>query len=142
MTVAIELNDPRFKSVHIERKAGLPLWDSFEGYVLITYYVDGGCRRCGRKLIALVGYDDHNLGDYIYSYLSNLKKEMNINDITILLEREYVDKYYLKDYAKYYAEGFADITKYTQRLHFFSIKIGSKKLKDILKKRKKEDIEL
>jgi hypothetical protein len=39
---------------HMERVPGLPRWSYDEGMVLIKYYVDGGCRYCGRALIALV----------------------------------------------------------------------------------------
>lgn len=42
---------------------------------------------------------------------------------SFILESEYIDKDYIKDYANYYARCFYDYKKYCKRLHFFSCSI-------------------
>ena len=59
--------------------------------------------------------------EYFYEYLKGLKKEKygDKYKIIILIENEYVDKYYLRDYAKYYAEAFSQNKRFTKRIYFF-----------------------
>jgi hypothetical protein len=54
----------------------------------------------------------HN--DYLHGYLTELGVK------TIVVEREYVDRDYLEDYAAYYVRSFHPYERYCSRLHFFS----------------------
>lgn len=66
--------------------------------------------RFGNDFPDIYGKDQIN---YIYNYLKNLKAE------SILLETDYVDKYYLKDYSSYYVRCFNRYGERCARLHFF-----------------------
>ena len=65
--------------------------------------------------------------NYFYTYLERYRKERSKLDnkgdnpwkIFAIIEEEYIDKYYLKDYSKYYAECFTIEDKFTKRIHFF-----------------------
>jgi len=52
---------------------------------------------------------------YFQQYFEELKAK------TILVEKEYVDRDYLHDYAEYYDRCFRDYPRRTRRLHFFNI---------------------
>ncbi len=52
---------------------------------------------------------------YFQQYFEELKAK------TILVEKEYVDRDYLHDYAEYYDRCFRDYPRRTRRLHFFSM---------------------
>ena len=52
-------------------------------------------------------------GKYIAKYVA----EIGCN--TVVVERNYVDKDYLKDYTNYYARSFDDCERRVKRLHFF-----------------------
>lgn len=69
---------------------------------------------------------------YLYEYLKKLKRERKIKTITILEEKVYVEKFYLRDYSRYYAEAFIQFQRFTQRVHFFSCKLTHKKIREIL----------
>lgn len=56
--------------------------------------------------------------DYFSEYFGELEAR------TILVERDYVDRDYLEDYAAYYDRCFQDYSRRTQRLHFFSREFG------------------
>lgn len=55
--------------------------------------------------------------DYLCKYLD--EKE-HVNAKTILVENEYVDRYYLEDYSRYYSRCFNHVPKKCARIHFFS----------------------
>jgi len=62
--------------------------------------------------------------EYIYNYIDTFRKEREQSDgkkykVVIVEEKEYVDAFFLRDYANYYAEAIARTNKMTQRLHFF-----------------------
>lgn len=51
---------------------------------------------------------------------------------TIIVEREYVDRDYLQDYAAYYDRCFYDHARKTRRLHFFSLSFSDEQLNDLV----------
>jgi|GEM_PF-7084796 len=69
----------------------------------------------------------------LYDYLEKLRLEMKIKKITILEEKEYVEKFYLRDYSRYYAEAFNQFERFTIRLHFFSCDMNHSKLNNLIK---------
>ncbi len=70
---------------------------------------------------------------YLYNYFNVLKKERNFENITIIKENDYIDKFYLRDYSRYYAESFHKLHNRSERLHFFSGTIDKQEFKSILK---------
>ena len=58
--------------------------------------------------------------DYIYGYFSDIIKENKLDGITLIKENQYIDKFFLRDYAKYYAESFSNKNNRSERLHFFA----------------------
>jgi hypothetical protein len=56
--------------------------------------------------------------DYLADYLSELGAR------TILVERDYVDRDYLEDFAGYYVRCFSDYPRKCTRLHFLSEEVG------------------
>jgi hypothetical protein len=70
---------------------------------------------------------------YIHDYFEGLKKERNIKNITIVKENDYIDKFYLRDYSRYYAESFSKLHNRSERLHFFSGDFDEEEFKNILK---------
>ena len=78
--------------------------------------------------------------DYFYSYLELLRRELSQkvgkrNDeykIIIVVENEYVDKYHLRDYSKYYAESFSREGRFTKRMHFFLSNLTKEKFEEKL----------
>jgi len=67
-----------------------------------------------------------NQGQYLYNYIKKLGAKAYI------VEQKYIDKDFLIDYSKFYARSFEDITKYTSRLHFFSIPLSESNLNQAL----------
>jgi hypothetical protein len=65
-------------------------------------------------------------------YLKNYLQSSNISASTVLLEHEYVDKFYLEDFTKYFASCFFDYKKKTARIHFFGNKFNESQFKKIL----------
>jgi len=65
-------------------------------------------------------------------YLKNYLKSPNIGASTVLLEHEYIDRFYLEDFSKYFASCFFDYKKKTSRIHFFGNKFNEKQFKKIL----------
>ena len=51
--------------------------------------------------------------EYLFKYLSHIKAG------TIILEKQYIDRYYMEEYEHYYSSCFKKMTNYCQRLHFF-----------------------
>ncbi len=51
---------------------------------------------------------------------------------TIIIEKEYIDKDYLEDYAAYYVRCFNDYGKKCKRLHFFKSEISNDDFEEIL----------
>ena len=54
---------------------------------------------------------------YLDNYLKNLPGDKKV----FIYENEYIDKYYLEDYASYYAQCFYPYKKMCSRVHFFGI---------------------
>ena len=69
---------------------------------------------------------------YLYEYLKKLKRERRLETITLLEEKVYVEKFYLRDYSRYYAEAFSHFPRFTKRLHFFSCKLTHSRLKELI----------
>jgi hypothetical protein len=74
--------------------------------------------------------------DYFFKYFSKYKKEYEqIHNkklrIISLIENEYIDKFYLKDYSKYYAEGFFSEEKNAKRAHFFLTNFNRSQFQDL-----------
>lgn len=67
-----------------------------------------------------------NQGQYLGNYIKKLDAKAYV------AEQKYIDKDYLIDYSKFYARSFEDITKYTSRLHFFSIPLSERDLNQAL----------
>jgi hypothetical protein len=64
--------------------------------------------------------------EYFFEYFEGYRKEKIQSDkkyenwkIIVVVEEDYVDKFYLKDYSEYYVEGFCKENKYATRIHFF-----------------------
>lgn len=62
--------------------------------------------------------------EYFFKYLNTyrIEKEQLDNrkfNVFVLVEKKYIDKFYLKDYSKYYVESFKPEGKFTERIHFF-----------------------
>jgi len=70
--------------------------------------------------------------DYLNEYFEKLMKEKSIKNITIVKEEEYIDKFYLRDYSRYYAEAFEIFPNRSQRIHFFSRGFDEEEFKNIL----------
>lgn len=58
--------------------------------------------------------DDKGHVSYFVNYLGEIKAK------TIIVEKDYIDKYYLEDYAAYYVRCFGDYPRHCCRLHFFT----------------------
>jgi len=71
--------------------------------------------------------------DYIYDYFNNLKIEKKYPCISIIHETDYIDKFYLRDYSKWYSQLFEKSDSHSSRIHFFSCKIDDEEFKKILK---------
>jgi hypothetical protein len=56
---------------------------------------------------------------YLDNYLNQLQNHNENEKIFFIYEEQYIDKYYLDDYAQYYAKCFNAYSKYTSRVHFF-----------------------
>lgn len=63
---------------------------------------------------------------YIYQYLKDLGAK------SVLLEREYIDKDYLEDYARYYVKCFGNNGHKCARLHFFNKEINHTAIESII----------
>lgn len=74
---------------------------------------------------------------YIFKYLKN-----DLGAQTALIEKNYIDKDYLIDYAGYYARAFPKISKCTDRIHFFSNSFSEQNFEEMLVKNNNQDIEL
>ena len=57
---------------------------------------------------------------------------------TILAENDYISKYYLQDFATYYAFCFERYSKICKRIHFFSIDVDQKAVSDRIIETKQE----
>jgi len=71
--------------------------------------------------------------DYIFGYFETLKTEIGNQNITIVKEHDYIDKFYLRDYSRYYAESFHKFQNRSERLHFFTGKFSEGEFIEILK---------
>lgn len=78
--------------------------------------------------------------DYFNEYFNGLKSENNYDEITIIKENKYIDKFYLRDYSRYYSEAFEQFHNRSERIHFFSGSITKKEFREILKKGKSEKL--
>ena len=65
---------------------------------------------------------------YMYKYLQELDAK------TVVVEEEYVDREFLKDYAKFYSRAYRSVPRYTTRYHFFSEEFTEDTLKKYLQK--------
>lgn len=63
---------------------------------------------------------------YLVSYLSAL------NAKRCVVEDQYIDKDFAIDYQRYYSRSHAQITKFTQRIHFFSTNFSNDDFKQML----------
>ena len=52
------------------------------------------------------------------------KKFEKINPITVLVEKNYIDRDFLEDYSNYYIKCFANYSSKCTRLHFFNLKFS------------------
>lgn len=66
--------------------------------------------------------------DYFLGYLREIKTQ------SFIVEENYIDKDFLIDYAHYYSRAFKQISRTTQRIHFFSIDIDDVGFLSALKK--------
>lgn len=64
--------------------------------------------------------------DYFTGYFGTLSAKV------IVVERNYVDRDFLEDYAAYYVRCFADYARYCARLHFFKRDISEEQLTQLL----------
>jgi len=66
----------------------------------------------------------------------NVLNYLNCGEIetnTAIIEKEYIDKDYLLDYAGFYSRSFEKIDKFAERIHFFSGKFDQGDFEDVLK---------
>ncbi len=82
-------------------------------------------RRLGKSLQA----------ENVLNYLN----EGEIKTNTAIIEKEYIDKDYLLDYAGFYSRSFEKIDKFTERIHFFSGKFDQDVFEDVLENYNKEN---
>lgn len=54
---------------------------------------------------------------YLDSYINHFSKEKN--DISILIEKKYIDRSYIQDYSDYYVKCFNLYKRDCMRIHFF-----------------------
>jgi len=71
-------------------------------------------------------YLDGSIGRYLSSYLHQLGAS------TVIVEKHYVDRDFLIDYAKFYARSFSAPERFTKRLHFFSLEFTKTELEKAL----------
>ncbi|MFH1817772.1 MAG: hypothetical protein ABIK08_18280 [Pseudomonadota bacterium] len=64
--------------------------------------------------------------EYFAGYFGDLNAKL------IVVERRYVDRDFLEDYAAYYVRCFADYKRYCDRLHFFCCDIAENQLRRVL----------
>ncbi|QGG77337.1 hypothetical protein [Pseudomonas syringae] len=64
---------------------------------------------------------------YIFSYLKEMKA------VSVLLERNYVDKDYLEDFSRYYVKRFGNAGHQCARMHFFTKPVDHRLINTILK---------
>lgn len=64
--------------------------------------------------------------EYFAGYFGDLNAKL------IVVERRYVDRDFLEDYAAYYVRCFADYKRYCNRLHFFRCDIAEDQLRRVL----------
>ena len=65
-------------------------------------------------------------GKYLFDYLKDLGAK------TCVLESKYIDKDYMIDYQMFYSRSFADVKKFTKRIHFFTEDFTAEDLKNSL----------
>lgn len=62
-----------------------------------------------------------NKSAYLHNYI---KEYTNNGSVSIVIERDYIDKDFLIDFAYYYSRCFEDLKKKVTRVHFFSLEQG------------------
>lgn len=69
---------------------------------------------------------------YLHGYLYEYCRERDFRAQTIVVERDYIDKDFMKEYAGYYASAYQPTEKKTTRLHFFSTEFDADQLESML----------
>ncbi|MBK8982402.1 MAG: hypothetical protein IPM38_08830 [Ignavibacteria bacterium] len=67
---------------------------------------------------------------YLLDYLSSSTDSLEAK--TIIIEKNYISKSYITDYADYYSKCFKDYGRITNRIHFFSSNIDDDKFLELL----------
>jgi hypothetical protein len=83
----------------------------------LDYEVD----RRRREFLSLMR--ETNVVLYLYGYLREYSGRRD-GAVTVVVECDYIDHEFLKEYAGFYSSGYAQLEKKTTRLHFFSGKIS------------------
>jgi hypothetical protein len=71
--------------------------------------------------------------EYLQDYLTRCETS------ALVVERHYIDRYYMREYASYYATCFRDLPNYTARIHFFgrggesNENVSGKAIEDLLR---------
>ncbi len=74
---------------------------------------------------------------YLANYFDRLKAEhLDQSEIFFIHENEYIDKYYLEDYAEYYVRCFQNYVKNCSRIHFFKLEKDFSSSEDSTKDKK------
>lgn len=76
---------------------------------------------------------------YIYDYLNTLKTIKGFGKITIVEEIDYIDKFYLRDYSRYYSQSFDGFDSHSSRLHFFSCDFDEDEFYNMLQSNSQKD---
>lgn len=63
--------------------------------------------------------EESNHLDYLSHYLYYYDSSAGFKTETVVLEMKYMSLSYLKDYSRYYSNGYSNFGKYCRRLHFF-----------------------
>jgi hypothetical protein len=69
---------------------------------------------------------------YLDGYLFEYCRERDFHAKTIVLEKNYIDKDFIKEYAGYFATAYQRVEKKTTRLHFFSHAFNASQLDQML----------
>lgn len=93
---------------------------------VVPYSIDALKRILGREVSAPVRLDRNLHVIYFEEYFDRIGAQ------TIVVERAYVDRDYLEDYASYYVKCFHPYQKWCERLHFFDIQFTSESLDALL----------
>jgi hypothetical protein len=72
---------------------------------------------------------------YLFSYLNKLKVGYEVNSVSVVVETDYIDRDFIREYSGFYSSSFLPYEKRTTRLHFFAGELTQTKFNRILTKK-------